>query len=152
MNPPTKIQKPHRGTKSKLAREVVTFSIIGVINTILGLAVMLGLYNLLHTGYWISSAISYVVGSIVSYVLNKKYTFRYTGDTVGTLMKFAINIAVCYIIAYSLAKPLMIFVLSSFDLNIRIVEQIAMIFGMCIFTSLNFIGQKFFTFRKHKYK
>jgi hypothetical protein len=40
-------------------------------------------------------------------------------------------------------------VLSSFDLNIRIIEQIAMIFGMCVFVGLNFIGQKFFAFGKN---
>jgi putative flippase GtrA len=131
-----------------LGREMASFAIIGVINTIVGLSVMLGLYNLLNTGYWLSSAISYVVGSIVSYILNKKYTFRHTGNTVGTLIKFALNIAVCYVLAYSLAKPFVILVLSSFDWDVRIVEQIAMIFGMCIFTGLNFIGQKFFAFRK----
>ena len=43
---------------------------------------MFGLYNLagLHTwgdtGYWISSAANYIIGSIVSFFLNKHFTFR----------------------------------------------------------------------------
>ena len=32
---------------------------------------MFAAYNLLHLSYWVSSASNYVVGSIVSYFLNK---------------------------------------------------------------------------------
>jgi putative flippase GtrA len=131
-----------------IGREIISFGIVGVINTIIGLAIMFGLYNLLHAGYWISTAVSYVIGSIVSYILNKKFTFRHEGDVLKSLVKFALNIAVCYAIAYSVAKPVVIAILSSFDIGTSAVEQIAMIFGMILFTGLNFLGQRFFAFRK----
>jgi putative flippase GtrA len=139
--------KNKRFTLSGVKREAASFIIVGVINTIVGLSVMLLLYNLLHTGYWLSSAIAYVIGSAVSYALNRKYTFKYTGSTAKSLLKFSLNIAVCYVVAYSLAKPFVIYALSSFDMRISTVEQIAMVFGMCVFTGLNFFGQKFFAFR-----
>jgi putative flippase GtrA len=144
-------QSPGKNTRLKLSgvrREAVSFIVVGVINTLVGLTLMLLFYNKLHTGYWLSSAIAYVLASFVSYLLNRKYTFRYTGSTVTSILKFALNIAVCYVIAYTAAKPLVIYALSSFDMEIRIVEQIAMVFGMCVFTGLNFLGQKFFAFRK----
>ena len=45
-------------------------------NTLVGTGVMFAAYNLLHLSYWVSSASNYVVGSIVSYFLNKYFTFQ----------------------------------------------------------------------------
>ena len=50
------------------------FIMVGVINTLVGTGVMFAAYNLLHLSYWVSSASNYVVGSIVSYFLNKYFT------------------------------------------------------------------------------
>lgn len=58
------------------------FLLVGVVNTLVGYGVMFGLYNLagLHLwgdpGYWISSTANYLVGSVVSFFLNKHFTFR----------------------------------------------------------------------------
>ena len=63
-------------------KSFLKFLAVGVINTLVGYGVMFGLYNLagLHTwgdlGFWISSAANYVVGSIVSFFLNKNFTFQ----------------------------------------------------------------------------
>ena len=51
------------------------FIIVGVANTLFGTAVMFIAYNLLHFSYWVSSASNYVFGSILSYFLNKYFTF-----------------------------------------------------------------------------
>ena len=68
------------------------FILVGIINTLVGTGVMFGLYNIAglylwgDTGYWISSAANYVVGSVVSYFLNKHFTFRNTetgGKVIG---------------------------------------------------------------------
>ena len=42
------------------------FVLVGIVNTLVGTAVMFAAYNVLHLSYWISSASNYVVGSIVS--------------------------------------------------------------------------------------
>ena len=57
-------------------RQFLKFCLVGVANTLVGTAVMYALYNLAHCGYWFSSAMNYVVGSIVSYFLNKYFTFK----------------------------------------------------------------------------
>ena len=54
----------------------VKFLIVGVINTMVGTGVMFVFYNVFSLSYWISSASNYVVGSIVSYFLNKYFTFQ----------------------------------------------------------------------------
>ena len=68
--------------KQLLDPTLFRFLLVGVVNTAVGYGIMFGLYNLagLHTwgdlGYWISSAANYVVGSVVSFFLNKHFTFR----------------------------------------------------------------------------
>ena len=51
------------------------FILVGIVNTLVGTGVMFLLYNVFHTGYWIASASNYIVGSVVSYFLNKYFTF-----------------------------------------------------------------------------
>lgn len=126
--------------------KLIKFAGVGVVNTIVGAALMFGLYNLAGASYWLSSMTNYVLTSILSYFLNKKFTFGHKGDITGSFFRFAINIAVCYLLAYGIAKPITLIVLRGF--SIRIQENIAMIVGMCIFTGLNYIGQRLFVFDK----
>lgn len=128
----------------KLDNKLFKFIIVGIINTIVGTAIMFGLYNLAGCSYWLSSAANYIFASILSYVLNRKYTFRYSGKTVGSFVRFAANITVCYLIAYGAAKPFISYLFE--DASVRLQENTAMLTGMVIFTVLNYTGQRFFVF------
>lgn len=121
------------------------FVFVGIINTFVGTAVMFGCYNLLKMDYWISSAMNYIVGSIVSYILNKKFTFNNNEKGPKPLLKFILTISICYGIAYGLAKPLVKILLSSSAISIQ--ENIAMLVGMGLFVILNYLGQRFFAFK-----
>jgi putative flippase GtrA len=124
------------------------FAAVGVLNTLVGTAIMFGLYNLAGASYWVSSAANYILASILSYVLNKKFTFRHKGEVVQSGMRFAVNIAVCYFIAYGAAKPCAAALLDNFSTSIQ--ENTAMLAGMCIFVVLNYFGQKMFVFKCSK--
>ena len=126
----------------------IRFLIVGVINTLVGTAVMFALYNLAKCGYWFSSAMNYVVGSVVSYFLNKRFTFRQRSADWKTMLRFAVNIVVCYLVAYRAARPLARLALSGASETVR--DNVAMLFGMVIFVLLNYFGQRFFVFRAHK--
>lgn len=127
-------------------RRFLKFCLVGVLNTLVGTAVMFGLYNLAQCSYWFSSAMNYVVGSVVSYFLNKHFTFRSSGGGWRQLLRFALNIAVCYLIAYSAAQPFVEWLLKDADVRVR--DNLAMLVGMVIFTGLNYLGQRFFAFRQ----
>ena len=124
------------------------FVLVGIVNTLVGTAVMFGMYNLAGCSYWFSSAANYVVGSIVSYFLNKYFTFQNREKSVKQIIKFIMNITVCYLIAYGAAKPLTAFMLSR--LSEKVQENIAMLAGMGLFVILNYLGQRFFAFRKEE--
>ena len=131
-----------------LSSTFMKFVSVGVLNTIVGTAIMFGLYNLAGVSYWISSAANYVLTSILSYVLNKKFTFGHKGEVVRSGIRFAVNIAVCYLLAYGAAKPCAAAILAGFSTNVQ--ENAAMFIGMCIFVVLNYFGQKVFVFRHGK--
>lgn len=134
--------------KQLLDRTFWKFILVGVINTLFGTGIMFLFYNVFHLSYWISSASKYFFGSILSYFLNRMFTFRSSGHTKETLPRFVINISLCYLVAYGLAKPLVVYILSNVATNIQ--ENIAMLVGMCLFVGLNYIGQRFFVFKTSK--
>ena len=125
---------------------MLRFLMVGVINTLVGCGTMFLLYNWAHCSYWLSSAANYVVGGIVSFFLNKYFTFRKKEWSWSQVVKFAINVAVCWLLAYGLAKPLVLRILEGQSLWLQ--ENVAMLVGMCLYTVLNYMGQRFFAFRK----
>lgn len=121
------------------------FILVGIINTGVGAGVMFAAYNWLGFSYWISSALNYIIGSIVSYFLNKNYTFESKEHGWKPIARFAINISVCYLLAYGIAKPVMKAILSGFTVKFQ--ENMAMLAGMGLFVILNYFGQRFFAFK-----
>ncbi len=130
-------------------RKLLKFILVGILNTLVGTAIMFGLYNLAGCSYWVSSAANYIIGSILSYVLNKTFTFRHQGQVTQSLMRFAGNIVLCYLLAYGIAKPAVRFLLD--NQSQRAQENLAMLAGMILFTGFNYLGQRYFVFgEKHE--
>ena len=136
----------------------IRFLLVGVLNTAVGFGVMFALYNLagLHTwgelGYWLSSAANYVVGSVVSYFLNKYFTFRSRETGWRVIARFTLNIGVCWVLAYGLAKPAVAMALSGMPLSEQMQGNLTMLVGAGLFVMLNYVGQRFFAFRNAEEK
>ncbi len=122
------------------------FAMVGVINTIVGTTVMFVFYNVFHFSYWVSSASNYIIGSFISYLLNKNFTFRFKEQKYWSLLRFVLNILTCYLLAYGIAKPVMHWILTGFSQTIQ--ENVSMMLGMGLFVVFNYLGQRFFTFVK----
>ena len=125
-----------------ISMEQLRFIVVGVLNTIIGTATMLIAYYC-GFGYWISTALNYIVGSVFSYFANKYFTFHSKAKDKKELFRFIINIVVCYFVAYGVAKPIIIKVLGSGNIFI---DYVSMILGMLIFIVINYLGQKFYVF------
>lgn len=124
---------------------MLRFLLVGVVNTLVGAGIMFLLYNLASCSYWLSSAANYIVGGVVSYFLNKYYTFKNTERSWKQVLRFALNVAVCWLLAYGIAKPLALRLLAGFDEKLQ--TNAAMLAGLCLYTALNYLGQRFFAFR-----
>ena len=127
---------------------MLRFVMVGVVNTLFGMTIMFVLYNVFGVNYWWSSAANYFFGSILSFILNKSFTFKHRGDWKNSALRFTIHILVCYFIAYGLAKPLALWFLSGHSQKFQ--ENVAMVVGAVLFVVLNYTGQRFFAFRKKK--
>lgn len=121
------------------------FVMVGVVNTVVGTSIMFVFYNVFHLSYWVSSASNYFFGSICSYLLNKHFTFQYHEKGFKSLIRFTINILVCYLLAYGIAKPFIRWIFSGFNDTIQ--DNISMALGMCLFVVFNYLGQRFFAFK-----
>lgn len=134
----------HQIIRLFLDKTFLKFITVGIVNTIVGTTIMFVFYNVFHLNYWISSASNYFFGSIVSYLLNKHFTFRFREKGWWSLLRFVVNIITCYLLAYGIAKPVMKWLLSGFSVTIQ--ENVSMMLGMCLFVVFNYLGQRFFTF------
>ena len=127
-------------------KKLAKFLVVGVINTLVGTAIMFGLYNLAHCSYWVASAANYILTSILSFFLNKYFTFGSKEKSAAEVLRFAVNIAVCYLLAYGIAKPLCLAALAGASAAVR--DNVSMFVGMCLFTGFNYLGQRFFAFKQ----
>ena len=122
------------------------FILVGIANTAFGTGIMFMFYNVFHFNYWVSSVSNYFFGSILSYILNRFFTFQSKSATKKTLPRFVVNIVLCYVVAYGVARPVSVRILA--DLSQQVQENIAMLIGTCLFIGLNYLGQRFFVFRE----
>lgn len=133
--------------KKYLDITTLKFLLVGVVNTIVGTGLMFLLYNVFSVSYWVSSAANYIVGSIVSYFLNKYFTFQNQEKSWKQALVFALNITCCYLLAYGAAKPAVEYVLSGAGEKVQ--GNVSMLVGMGLFLVLNYLGQRLIVFR-HK--
>ena len=132
------------------------FILVGIINTIVGMGLQFLFFNLFGWNEWVSSILGYILGSVLSYFLNKYFTFKNKEKGFKPILKFALNIAVCYGLAYGLAIPLIKWICVANSLTMfgwtvdKFSGNFSMIVGACLFVAFNYIGQRFFAFREKK--
>ena len=132
--------------KNKGLRTAVKFALTGIFNTVFGSFIMFFMYNVVGAGYWLSTAVNYGVCSIISFFLSKYLIFQNEERPFRQIARFSVNILFCYIIAYGVAKPVVYAILESREK--ALCENIAMLTGMGFFAILNYLGQRFFVFRR----
>ena len=130
------------------------FILVGVLNTLVGTGLQFLLFNLLGWNEWVSSVTGYFLGSVLSYFLNKYFTFKNQEKGIKPILKFALNIAVCYTIAYVIAIPLISYICTANSLTMfgwsveKFSGNLSMVVGSCLFVACNYIGQRFFAFKE----
>ena len=120
------------------------FLLVGVGNTLLSLVLMFLLEDL---GYWPSTAIAYVAGAVMSFFLNRSFTFHSKADLRRAAPRFALNVLVCYVAGYGLARLLVPDPTGVTAVPLIWFERLRKLVGMVLYTLLNYVGQRFFAFR-----
>jgi putative flippase GtrA len=92
---------------------LIRYLLVGVVNTLVGLGIIYLAMYFLHMDLASSNAIGYTIGIMVSFVLNKKWTFDSQDQVVYSFLRYLLVLLVAYVT--NLATVL--FVNSHFDLN-----------------------------------
>lgn len=119
--------------------QLLKYGIVGVANTIVTLASIFILMNLLGVAYVVSNAIGYILGFTNSFILNKLWTFKSRGSVGREGILFIIIFLVCY----GVQLACLIFLKEVAHIRINVATLMAMV----VYTVLNFTGNKFITFR-----
>lgn len=132
------------------------FLCVGVVNTLIGVSLNFVLFNYAFWGfgksaaYWCATFLSNAAGATVSFFLNRSFTFRSRAEISRTAPRFVLVILLCYLVAYKFAEQFLQWGLAAahWRLGDRLEGNAAYLFGMCVYTLLNYFGQKLFVFRK----
>ncbi|GAA0346918.1 hypothetical protein GCM10008967_41640 [Bacillus carboniphilus] len=135
----------HQESLLKPTSTFIRFLLVGGINTLVGLCTMLILLNLIGWTYWTSTFVGNTVGAIVSYFLNRSFTFKAEVSYRRGIPKFVVIVFICYFIAYTLSEYMANHIAAAIPVPIE-TETLAILLGTCMYTLLNYMGQKYIVF------
>ncbi|MGE1163089.1 GtrA family protein [Peribacillus simplex] len=131
----------------KHTNSFIRFLLVGMVNTGVGLSIMLFLMNVLELSYWISTFFGNGMGAVTSFLLNRTFTFRSDIDWRRGVARFFCVILICYSAAYSLGQAIAESLEASVHFSIQ--QNVAVLIGTIFYTLLNYIGQKYFVFKSN---
>ncbi len=124
--------------KTAFSIQFIRFLGVGVINTLIGFTIIFACMYLARLGPEISNLIGYVCGVIISFFLNKKYTFN--SNKKGH--KEAIRFLIVFGIAYT-ANLLVLYILIH---NIHISKDFSQIYAGIVYTVTSYLMNKYYVF------
>lgn len=117
----------------------VKFLVVGIINTLVTYVVFV-LFRLLGVTPEISNAAGYLAGVINSFIWNKMWVFQTRGTNVyKEILSFFVVFAFCYFVQFIAFR----FMLYEMQCN----DYIAQLIGMFVYTILNFLLNRFISFK-----
>ncbi len=121
-----------------LFEQFVRFGLVGLVNT----AVSYIIYELMavkaKVNYILSNFTSYAIGAVISFTLNKIWTFSSRGAVAGEAFKFLMVFIPCFL----LQNALLVLLKEKFHLS----KRWAYIIATGFYLGVNFLGHRFITF------
>lgn len=115
------------------------FILVGMLNAVIGLGIIYSTYNLLGLNYKLANVLGYGCGIVNSFIWNRRWTFRSKKDPKPQVLLFFLMFGVSYGLNLG-ATVLCVEV-------IGIPPNIAQLVGIFFYTTSNFFGNKYVTFR-----
>ncbi len=138
--------------KNSDIRQFMKFITVGVMNTLITLAVIFLLKSLLHVNPWLSNAAGYIAGLLNAFFWNKAWVFRSSNGMSREAVKFLAGFLLCYGLqlgcTWFITDPLgvgaLLWTVSGFTFS---GYALATVMGMAVYTISNFIYNRLVTFR-----
>ena len=126
-------------TGGALLRTSFRFGTVGVVNTLLSIAVIFSLKGFAGAPDLPANAAGYAVGLACSFALNKNWTFQHQGHLLPALVRFLSVFAVAYLFNIGV-----VFALIGAGFN----DYLAHVAGMPVYTAVFYLGCLGFAFPK----
>ena len=141
----------------KIFEQALKFGIVGLGNTLLTLVVIWIMTELLGCSAILSNFTGYAIGIISSYIFNRQWTFKSTVSWKKSAIRFFLVCGICYLVQFSVLlfvsryyaenPPLYAFFKPVLDIFKISPSYYIHIFAMIFYTLLNFLFNKFYTFK-----
>lgn len=141
--------------KRMMDKTLLIYVIVGVVNFILCSSLMFLLYNRFHVSEHIAPIVNYGLGSTIWYFSCRFLIFRGQPTSAQHLLRFLIEVVVCYLVSYYVIAPLVsmlilqwekVLAFFSFGGVHKIEGNCSMTVGMIAYSVLNYFGQRYFVF------
>lgn len=125
-----------------LLRQSVRFGLVGLVNTVIGLAAIYALMYFVGVGPALANALGYAIGLAVGFALNRSWTFKSKQSAVHLLPRY-LNVAAA---SYLLNLCVVMAATSQFAVN----AYLAQLMGIGIYTISMFLGCRRFVFETRR--
>lgn len=119
----------------------IRFIIVGVANTLTGLTIIYVLKFFFDIPDAPANLVGYVIGVLQSFVLNKSWTFRFTGAALPALPRFLIVVSFAY---FSNLFTVLTAIAAGVD------SYLAQALGVAPYAVFGYLGNKYFVFPEER--
>lgn len=131
--------------------QFIKYCLVGVLNTLVTLAVIYLCKSMLGWNLYVSNALGYICGVINSFLCNKQWVFRSHGNYLPEAVRFLVGFALCYGLQFLLVWMLTESAFGSYEFMILGIVisgyGIATLLGNVVYTLANFVYNRLVTFR-----
>lgn len=117
----------------------------------IGFSSVLLLFNVCGFNYWVSSALGNTIAILMSFFLNRRFTFGSNTQIKKGIVRFMIVAMCSYLIAYPIgyfAGYILKDILKDILKNHVLIDNLSIIISSGLYTLIGFVGHRKFTFSK----
>lgn len=122
-----------------ITRQALRFGLVGLANTAIGLSAIYAVLHYFSTDPAIANAIGYTIGMVLSFILNRTWTFRDSRTITNALPRYILLAAISYLIN-------LVVVLSG-TYHFGVGPYLVQFFGIGVYTLSMFLGCRWFVFK-----
>ncbi|MEJ8847068.1 GtrA family protein [Variovorax rhizosphaerae] len=121
-------------------KQLMRFAAVGVLNTAVGYAVIFGCMYLLGLSAVVSNVLGFAVGLVISYVMNRRFTFRSVASAPREMLRFVL----IFLLAYFCNLGVLLLLIKSVGMH----EGIAQVPAGIVYFGISFILNKYYVFAR----
>lgn len=120
------------------------FSLVGMVNSVIGIALIAFLDLGLHLPPALANALGYAVGSGISFLMTRNFVFRSRDRIAGLAWKYALALAAAFLL-----NQLVLFIAGRVLLAGAAAHLTAQLMGVATYTLANFLLCRYWVFAGH---